>query len=484
MLLTGSAGSGKSGVVQQVIKQLNDLGVSHLAFRVDRYLTAQSTQEIGLKVYGRQEDPIVTLMSFGRDQRSVLIIDQVDAVSEASGRVGPMRDVVFELIRTAKAARNVRILAVCRLFDLTNDQTLRDLEQREKVCRIDVKPLDWELEVKPLLAKKGVDANQITSVQRTLLTLPLNLSLLFEVIEPDSPSIRFSSTSDLYRLLVDRKQRAIRLRGNTELSVSRTISALAIAMSVDQLLDAPESVLDPFPNAIDLLTGENLIIRNGSRIAFFHDSFFDYAFARSFVAESRGLLDFLRSDEQFLFRRTQVRQILTAYRQSGSPVRYLAELRNVLTSANVRYHLKDGVARWLSMLDDPSEDELDIILSLDKPAEKMPLLVSMAVYPQLNWFPILLRRGLFAAWLQSDNEDRRRDSLNLLRNAAGKYPSEVEQILRKWWSNDSTRGAELFQWFAWLGDTVPSEELLQLLIDFIRSKPTILFKKQLLYSAS
>ncbi len=256
------------------------------------------------------------------------------------------------------------------------------------------------------------------------------------------------------------------------------ISTLANAMSKDQLLDSPASVLDAFPNAIDLLAGEHFIIRTGNRIAFFHESFFDYAFSRSFVAEGRRILDFLQTDEQFLFRRTQVRQILTAYRQSGNTVRYLAELQEVITSSEVRYHLKDGVVRWLAILDDPYEGELDVVLALDKCDERMPPLVSMALYPQLGWFPWLKRRELFNAWLQSPNEDRRRDALNILRNAGHKFPTDVANILRSWWSNDAERAKELLQWFSWLGEQRPDPQLLALNLELIRSKPPGLFDER------
>ncbi len=246
-------------------------------------------------------------------------------------------------------------------------------------------------------------------------------------------------------------------------------------MSEDQLLDAPASVLDAFPNAVDLFASEHLIIKIGNRIAFFHESFFDYAFARNFVTEHRSLLKFLRSDEQFLFRRTQVRQILSAYRQSGNPARYLAELKDILTNAGVRYHLKDAVTRWLSTVDEPSESELDLILSFDKPEERMPSLVRLGIYRQVNWFPVLRHRGHLAAWLRSGNEDRRRDALAVLRNAAATFPTDVADILRNWWSEDADRGKELLQWFGWLGEIEPTPELLALNLDVIRSKPLGLF---------
>lgn len=477
ILLTGNAGSGKSGVVRQVVEHLNRLDVLQLAFRVDRKLDIRTTTDLGMDLFEQREDPIVTLRTLAGRDTSVLIIDQIDAVSEASGRVGPMRDVVFELIRMAQASGSVRVLAVCRTFDLTSDQTLRSMEQSEQVCRVDLAPLDWELEVKPLLLEKGADPGLLTPSQQNLLTLPLNLNLFFDVLPPGTTGLPFTSTSDLFTHLIELKQREIRERGHANLAISEAIAALSNAMSEDQMLDAPATVLDGFPNAVDILAGEHLIIKNSNRVAFFHESFFDYAYARSFVRERKRLLDFLKSDEQFLFRRTQVRQILAEYRQSGSRTRYLTELKDVLTSPDVRYHLKEAVARWLATVDDPGSGELDTVLALDDESQRMPTLVILALFPQAKWFPLIQHRGLWLRWLESECQDRQENALGILRTAVKVYPAEVAAILRSWWSNSEERAGRLLGWISWLPDAGPSPELLALNMELIRSNPPGLLER-------
>lgn len=477
VLLTGNAGSGKSGVVRQVVEHLNRLNVLQLAFRVDRRLDIRTTTDLGLDLFERREDPIVTLRSLAGRDTSVLIIDQIDAVSEASGRVGPMRDVVFELVRMARASGSVRVLAVCRTFDLTNDQALRSMEQSEQVCRVDVAPLDWELEVKPLLLEKEADPELLTPSQRILLSLPLNLNLFFEVLPPATASLPFTSASDLFTHLIERKQREIRERGHANLPIAEAIAAMANAMSEDQMLDAPAAVLDGFPNAVDILAGEHLIIKDCNRVAFFHETFFDYAYARSFVRERKRLLDFLASDEQFLFRRTQVRQILAEYRQSGSRTRYLTELKDVLTSHDVRYHLKEAVARWLATVDDPGSGELDVVLALDDESQRMPTLVILALFPQAKWFPLLQQRGLWLRWLESECQDRQENAFGILRTAVREFPAEVATILRRWWSGRNDRAGRLLGWVSWLPDAGPSPELLALNLDVIRSNPPELLQR-------
>ncbi len=66
ILLTGIAGSGKSGVIRGLIGKLGELGVTHLAFRVDHYLDRGSPQEIGRALIGREESQVSTLKGFIR----------------------------------------------------------------------------------------------------------------------------------------------------------------------------------------------------------------------------------------------------------------------------------------------------------------------------------------------------------------------------------------------------------------------------------
>jgi hypothetical protein len=473
ILLTGNAGSGKSGVVRQVISNLIELDKPHLAFRVDRNLAAKSPEELGEVLYAHREHPVVALRCLAATDGGYLIIDQIDAISEASGRIGAMRDVVFDLIRTARVSGNIRVLAICRSFDLSTDQTLREMEQLHDVTRVEVKPLDWESEVQPLLLTKGLNPARLSQKQRTLLTLPLNLSIFLDVTPPGAADIPFSSTSDLFDELIARKQRSIRQAGFSDLSIPAVISTLASIMSEAQTLDASIAVLDIFPSSVDVLAREHLIVRTGGSIAFFHESFFDYAFARSFVREGKKMLDLLRSDEQFLFRRTQIRQILTAYRQSGNHSRYLRELRDVLTSGDVRFHLKDAVAKWLATLDDPSEGDLDVLLSLDHPHDEMPYLIRVALSTQPQWFPLLHHRGLWDKWLNDDT--RRGIALHLLRNAVRLFAADVAGLLRRWWNNDAERGDQILGLLWLLPDAPASDDLLSLNLDLIRAIPQTYF---------
>ena len=96
------------------------------------------------------------------------------------------------------------------------------------------------------------------------------------------------------------------------------------------------------------------------RYSFFHEGFFDYAFARRFTGSSQTLLDLLLSGEQRLFRRAQVRQILLYLRDTEFD-RYIGNLEETLSSADVRFHIKQVIFALLADLSEPVKEEWDVL---------------------------------------------------------------------------------------------------------------------------
>ena len=77
---------------------LSDSSIPHLAFRVDRCLSCRTRNEVGSVVLARDESPVSALANLAKDRASVLIVDQIDAVSEISGRTGAIKDILLELV--------------------------------------------------------------------------------------------------------------------------------------------------------------------------------------------------------------------------------------------------------------------------------------------------------------------------------------------------------------------------------------------------
>lgn len=148
ILLTGIAGAGKSGVIREFVHELSALNILHLAFRVDHHLDCSTPKSLGKAITEREESPVTTLKGASPGRLSVLIVDQVDAISEVSGRSGAVRNAVLRLIDEARNLRDVVLVIACRTFDLESDPRLKALRDDDKVEHINVQLLEWETEVR------------------------------------------------------------------------------------------------------------------------------------------------------------------------------------------------------------------------------------------------------------------------------------------------------------------------------------------------
>jgi len=465
VLLTGVAGSGKSGVVRGVIEALRQSGTELLAFRVDQHLSSRTSKELGAALTDRSESPAVTLAKINPKALSVLVIDQVDAISEISGRNGAVRQTILRLLDEAHNLKTVRVLLVCRSFDLDNDAQLKSLKQAAQVQEISIPLLSWNDEVDAFLQGRGYDVAALTATQRGLLCLPLNLALFVEGSDGDQS---FSSRTDLFDRLMQKKERAIANSRSLGWTVATALGSLVRWMSERQRLDAPATVLGGYPSASDILTSEHLIVNARDNLNLFHESFFDYLFARQFMLEAQSLLAMLASAEQHLFRRTQTRQILEVLRSMDRP-RYLRELKDVLTSDVIRYHIKNAIAHWLGTLPDPTLEEFAIINPLDAPNEVLPLLVHDAVLGSVGWFDLLSRGSWILEQLSGAQDQRRNLVLHWLGKVATERPVEVARLLEAWWGDDADRGQWLLNWFRFVSSSKNDGPLLVLCERVIRA---------------
>ncbi len=156
-------------------------------------------------------------------------------------------------------------------------------------------------------------------------------------------------------------------------------------------------------------------------MAFFHEAFFDYAFARRWVARSETLVQFLIGGDQELFRRAQVRQILT-HLHDEDPARFIDEAEGVLTSPAIRFHLKDVVLALLQALPLPTTEERQLVerlIAVDDPSLAVRLWAALRTSP---WFERLDQDGVIARWLASSDEGDHGHALDVMAAAGTNQP--------------------------------------------------------------
>lgn len=403
LVLDGEAGVGKSCVLAQVVRRLDAAGVVSLAFPASDLRGAFSSPEVGQRL-GLGDSPTRSLALVAQGRPAVLCIDQLDALAGETERNDLGHRVLRELVSEATQYPNLRILFGCRSFDLEEETSLKWLTGGPSPVagKIEVTTLTVE-DVRSALELAVIDPRELTESQTDLLRTPLHLYLFVEAAQ--SRELRFATIDDLFDADWTEKSKRVSRRPLAASGAwSAAISTLSDALSKRESHTAPDyQLLDSHQETAAALASESVVFIQHGEVSFFHESFFDYAFARSFATEERDLVTWLRADAQGYFRRRQVLGVLVFLRRRRADRgRYLQALEHMLADAEVRFHIKKRVLDWLRSLADPMREEWEIV---ERRAGDLGAHAWGVPRNSVPWFDLLNEMQRWRQWLCGDDSE-------------------------------------------------------------------------------
>ena len=397
-LLVTPGGFGKSCVLAQCLSHLSVKGTPYIYLRMDSLDPCNTTRQLGEQL-DLPDSPAIVLAGIADNASSVLVVDQLDVMSLVSGRNPKLWEVFNELRKEAQSYPHMKMILACRDFDLNHDPYLRRLgDPQSGFTKYTLEKLD-KMDIVDALCKAGQAQFNPTKEQFEILGVPLHLLLFLQ----GDPTRRFNTEGELYDRYWDNKRQKLEERLKRESHWDHIIDALTVRMSEQQVLFAPKLVVDNWAKDAKAMISEHVLVedREKCQYRFFHESFFDYAYARRFCVKGGGVVDFLVSTEQHLFRRAQVRQIL-AYRRENEFEQYINDVREIFESTKVRFHIKRMVASGFRQIDKPRPEEWCLVKTylLDGDLSRF---ISAALSGHVGWFDLLKLLEVFENWIASDD---------------------------------------------------------------------------------
>jgi hypothetical protein len=368
------------------------------------------------------------------------------------------------MLRLALTDPQMRIVLACRSFDARNDARIRELfEGDQEHATVTVGPLP-EQDVKAMLMALGINPKALSKDLIDLCSVPLHLALMGQITARGAEDVRRLKTlNDLYARYWNDKQIEIREMLGRDPMWTQVLDAIVDRMSDEHALEVSRSVVDTWKADTDAMLSASVLVEEDGRITFFHETFFDYAFARRFSGRNRTLRQLL-SQDQLLFRRAQVRQVLAHSRES-SPDTYERDLAYLLTDNHIRFHLKELVLAWLQTVEDPGEFEWSLVRRIIAGQARPLADRAWLTLRSPAWFRFLLERGQLATWLDMGEELKDR-VFSLLSAAPAEESGAVAELLAPYQAaRGSNDGLEQVLVRADLAD---SRELFDLLLTAIR----------------
>lgn len=457
--IIGDAGAGKSEVARDITRRLAE-SWPVLALRVDRLEPAPTPIGVGVQL-GLKLGPAEALAAAAHEGDALLIIDQLDAISLVSGRRSGLLDVVRSILHAVRHHPRLRVIVVCRKFDLENDYRLRDWNTAQSGARTwTVGSLDPAV-VRDLVATVGYGGS-LTDDQLRILALPLHLSLLADIVAAGIAFSAFSTPAHLFEEYVRRKRHAIRSRELPD-EWDAVVERLVRQMTERESLSAPWRILSAREPYAQAMVSEHVLVREDGRVAFFHEALFDYLFGLRFD-EGAPLADWLRGGEQALFRRAQLRQVL-AFRRDEAPTRYRQDLRDLLLGSGVRFHVKHLVLGLLGRVADPTEAEATVLREYLATSDARH--ARHALYSTRGaraWFPRL--QAPLHAMLEGDDHQRR-EALWWLMPLVEWDPDAVVAFLRPY-IDAGPEWTPTLAWFvSWCHGYTGAERFVRTVVDLI-----------------
>lgn len=361
-LLYGKAGIGKSVVMHDLLKTLQEnKDYQVLGLKSDQ-VEFVDTDDLSHKLRLAQPIEKVVEEMAKKFQRVILLIDQIDALSlSLSSNRTPLRS-LLKLIGQIQYIPNVRVVISCRPYDLEYDPMLDNLRIKNK----------WELKelTKEQVSRSLKNNNCNERLSDNLLRFlgnPLHLYLFLKVksyeklTDPLTTDLLYNQLWKKY--VVDDNERNVdkeRLLALLDSIVSSMYERQVLSVHIREFETTYDAELRYlFRNGLAIIT-------SSGQVQFFHQTLFDYVYARLFIENGHDLLEELKAQHQGLFSRAAVKSILTFLRERDS-AKYIRIIEKLLYAKNMdgrelyRYHLKSLALNNMAFFEIPLQEELNLI---------------------------------------------------------------------------------------------------------------------------
>lgn len=361
-LVYGKAGIGKSVVMRDLLKELQtNPEYLVLGLKSDQ-IEFVNTEDLAQQLHLAKPLDVVVKESTQQYKRVILLIDQIDALSlSLSSNRTPLRS-ILKLIGQIQYVSNVRVVISCRPYDLEYDPSLESLRIKNK----------WEIKefTKEQVLEILNENNRKERLNDNLLRFlgnPLHLYLFLKLeayellTDPLSTDLLYHQLWKKY--VLDKSVRTVdkqRLLALLDSLVKTMYERQELTVHIREYETA-------FSTELQYLLRNDLLLKTkNGQVQFFHQTLFDYVYARRFTEQGHDLLSVLRGQHQGLFSRAAVKSVL-AFLREQNPSEYIHIIEQLLyamdnNGRNVyRYHLKSLAISNMAFFEIPLKEEINLI---------------------------------------------------------------------------------------------------------------------------
>lgn len=388
LVVEGEKGIGKSVILKDLYEKLINKDYDVLAIKADKYY-ASNPKELENKLFFNDDITFSKIIKFinKRSKKLVVIIDQLDALSLTLSSNREYLQTYNRLINELLDEKNIRIIISSRSFDLNYDADL-SVYKSDKFANVKIDELSKDEVIGTF---KLFNVNCSSEKVINLLRTPNHLEIFCKL--PNKSKIDVDSLltiKDLYDNLW------IELISDN-VKQKKFLYEISLEMYRNQKISVLNKYHEKYKSEVSYLKSNQLIIESGNEIQFFHQTFYEYCFARQFVENGLFLKHFITENEQSLYVRSVIKMVIEYLREYNLE-NYLNTIREILNSPIFRFHVKSLIITNIALQENPTQKEIhlveEIILS-----NKMFEEVFAFSCNSKNWISFLIREQYFTKFL-------------------------------------------------------------------------------------
>ena len=442
IIISGSAGCGKSGCAEAVLKYCEQKGIVHIAIKLDVRIPNRSCEKWGQEL-GFQNSIVDAIHNISQNEKAVIILDQLDALRWTQANSAEAVTVCMELIRQVKFFNEIRdkkitIVFVCRSYDLENDNNIKGLFRKQnnsgaeasqddewKVIKVDCFKEDT---VKKVV---GSEYNKMSARLKNLLKIPSNL-YIWQHLDKESSYDGCLTTSHLIDKWFEQICMKSRLCGIAEQSVSEAKTDIVNRLDKMGRLYVPKQILKIDVATLDYLISSELIVVQGNKVGFVHQSILDYFISQNMLEKyyDGASIDEIIGEKsrQTPTKRYQVQMFLQNILELDS-AEFIDAGGNMLASDNIRYYIKYLFYEILGQINNPDDNITTFIIDNCDSEEYGSYLIRNTIYGRKDYVNILLTNEIMDKWYNIP--DKKEIVFNLLISMSIDLTEEAVEFIRK-----------------------------------------------------
>jgi nucleoside phosphorylase/SpoVK/Ycf46/Vps4 family AAA+-type ATPase len=422
-ILLGPPGSGKSALMAALGNHLISQEHIVLAIKADQLSGSIQSVEDLQKDLRLDFPPDEAVYAIASREPIVVLIDQLDAVSELLDRKSERLTLLLALIQRLFESKNVHIVATCREFEFRFGSQFARLAGIEQMTLL---LPSWE-QISPILETAGHEPDKMGESLRELLQTPLHLNIFLDIAQPGE---LFTSSQNL----LDRLWEERVLKQSEPEQCVAFLEDLANKMTEDEVLWVPRAFIDKNPAVWQTLERAGLLISNpeNGTVGFRHQTYYDHTLAHAFARDTQSLTELVLERQDGLFVRPILLRGLT-YLRGTAPPQYQRQITNLLQTdqEQVRPHIRSLLLGFVGAQREPNSAEAGLMIPLlNSESEGIKVLNAMVGSP--GWFKRLCNRPGFTQWLGKPVEQALYCS-HLLSVATNFASEDVWQLLEYHW---------------------------------------------------